>query len=113
MHEMSLISNILAIAEEQARSEGARFINRIEVEVGALAGVEIHSLEFCYNIARSGTMAARGDLVIHEIPGRGWCPGCQQEVGLDFQVAVCKKCGQAITRVLSGRELRVLRINVD
>ncbi len=50
MHEMSLISNILAIAEDQARSGGAKVINRIEVEVGTLAGVEIPSLEFCYGI---------------------------------------------------------------
>ncbi len=113
MHEMSLITNILAIAEDQARSGGAQLINRIEIEVGALAGVEIHSLEFCYGIARAGTMAAQGELIIHEIAGRGWCRGCEAEVALDFFVVVCPECGQSVTEVLAGRELKVRCINVD
>ncbi len=113
MHEMSLITNILAIAEDQARAGGAKTINRIEVEVGSLAGVEIHSLEFCYGIARAGTMAGQGELVIHEIAGKGWCGGCEAEVPLDFFVAVCAECGGSVTEVLAGRELRVRCINVD
>ncbi len=110
---MSLITNILAIAEDQARAGGAEIINRIEVQVGALAGVEIHSLEFCFSIARAGTMAAQGELVVHEIAGKGWCEGCRAEVSLDFFVAVCSECGQTITEVLAGRELQVRCINVD
>ena len=113
MHEMSLITNILAIAEDQARSGGAKVIHRIEIEVGALAGVEVPSLEFCYGIARAGTMAAEGELVIHQIAGKGWCTECATEVPLDFYVAVCATCGQSVTEVLAGKELRVKCINVD
>ncbi len=113
MHEMSLISNILTIADEQARLAGAKSINRIEVEVGALAGVEISSLEFCFSVARAGSLAADGELLIHEIPGVGMCSKCQKEVPLEYFVAVCPTCGQSVTEVLSGRELKVRNINVD
>jgi hydrogenase nickel incorporation protein HypA/HybF len=113
MHEMSIVTNILAIAQQQGQEAGAVTINRIEIEVGALAGVEIPSLEFCFGVARTETLAAGAELVVHEIPGRGWCPVCTAEVPLDFFVAVCPDCGESVTKVLQGRELRVRSINVD
>ncbi len=113
MHEMSIVTNILAIAEQQGREAGATAINRIEIEVGALAGVEIPSLEFCFSAAKAETMAAGAELVVHEIPGRGWCEGCQTQVPLDFFVAVCPQCGKSVTQVVQGRELKVRCINVD
>ena len=80
MHEMSIVSGVLDIAENEARSAGARVINSVEIEVGQLAGVEIPSLEFCFEVARRGTLAAGADLVIHEICGLGHCPDCGQEL---------------------------------
>lgn len=113
MHEMSLVTNILAIAEQQARQEGARSINRIELEVGALAGVENHALEFCFQTAKTGTLAQEAALIIHTIPGEGWCASCQEKVFLDFLVGVCPTCGTSLVEVVRGRELRVKSINVD
>ena len=82
MHEMSIVAGVLDIAENEARSAGARVINAVEIEVGALAGVEIDALTFCFSVARQGTLAAEASLVIHEIPGRGHCPDCSQEVAM-------------------------------
>ena len=113
MHEMSIVSGILDIAEKEARAAGARVINSVEIEVGELAGVEIPSLEFCFEVARRGTLAETADLMIHEIPGRGFCPDCDQEVAVEYFMAVCPACGQALLEILQGRELRVRSINVD
>ena len=113
MHEMSIVSGILDIAENEARSAGARVINSVEIEVGGLAGVEIPSLEFCFEVARRGTLAAGAELIIHEIPGRGHCPDCDREVAVEYFMAVCPECGQALLEILQGRELRVRSINVD
>jgi hydrogenase nickel incorporation protein HypA/HybF len=113
MHEMSIVSGILDIAENEARSAGARVINSVEIEVGHLAGVEIPSLEFCFEVARRGTLAEQADLVIHEIPGLGHCPDCDQDVAVDYFVAVCPACGLGLVEILQGKELRVRSINVD
>ena len=113
MHEMSIVSGILDIAEKEARAAGALVINSVEIEVGGLAGVEIPSLEFCFEVARRGTLAETADLVIHEIPGRGHCPDCDQEVAVEYFMAVCPTCGKALLEILQGRELRVRSINVD
>ena len=113
MHEMSIVAGVLDIAENEARSAGAQVINAVEIEVGALAGVEIDALEFCFSVARKGTLAAEATLVIHEIPGLGHCPDCGQDVTMDDFMAVCSACGEGLLEVLQGRELRVRSLNVD
>lgn len=113
MHEMTIVAGILDIAEKEARTAGARVINSVEIEVGRLAGVEIDSLEFCFEVARKGTLADGAELVVHDIPGRGWCPECDREVDVEFFMAVCPECDQAMVDIRQGRELRVRAINVD
>jgi hydrogenase nickel incorporation protein HypA/HybF len=110
---MSIVAGVLDIAESEARAAGARVINAVEIEVGTLAGVEIDALEFCFSVARRGTLAAEASLVIHQIPGRGHCPDCAQDVAMDEFVAVCSVCGEGLLEVLQGRELKVRSLNVD
>jgi len=113
MHEMSIVAGVLDIAENEARAAGARVINTVEIEVGLLSGVEVEALEFCFSVARKGTLAAEADLVVHEIPGRGYCPECDKDVAVDFFMAVCPECEQALVEIRQGRELKVRAINVD
>ena len=112
MHEMSLAMNILEIAAEQARAADARVINRIEIEVGELAGVELESLRFCFTAARRGPAAA-AELVVHEIEGRARCADCGAEPKLEMPVALCPACGSLGLEILQGSELRVRSLNVD
>jgi hydrogenase nickel incorporation protein HypA/HybF len=113
MHEMSIVAGVLNIAEREAQSAGARVIRKVEIEVGRLAGVEIPALEFCFEAARRGTLAADADLMIHEIPGRGRCPDCNHDVAVDIFMLICPACGQGLLEILQGNELRVRSIDVD
>jgi len=113
MHEMSIVAGVLDIAENEARAAGAKVINTVEIEVGRLSGVEIDALEFCFGVARRGTLAADAELVIHDIPGVGFCPDCDKDVEVEFFMAVCPECEQAMVDIRQGRELRVRAINVD
>ena len=114
MHEMSIAANIIQIAESQAAEAGARRVNRIEIEVGRLAGVEIPSLEFCFTtVRRSSSLTTASALVIHTVEGRGRCPKCREGFPVDFFVAVCPECGSGGVEILQGRELKVRCINID
>ncbi|MBU8870165.1 MAG: hydrogenase maturation nickel metallochaperone HypA [Gemmatimonadales bacterium] len=114
MHEMSIAANILEIAEQQAAQAQARIINRIEVEVGLLAGVEISALEFCFETARMmSDLTSSSALVIHPVAGRGRCPDCRLDFPVEFFVVLCPVCGQTNVKILQGRELKVRSINVD
>jgi len=113
MHEMSIVAGILNIVEDQARAADAKVINTIELDVGRLAGIELDSLRFCFETARSGTLAEKAELAINDIPGQGRCPDCQQDVDVDYHMAVCPLCDKALLDIFQGRELRVKSINVD
>ncbi len=113
MHEMSIVAGVLKIVEDQARAAKATVINSIELEIGQLAGIEIASLQFCYEVAKKKTMAQDAELIVHSIPGRGHCPRCEKDFSVGFKMAVCPECEQAVMEIFQGRELRVLSINVD
>ena len=111
---MSLVTGILDIAGREAAAAGAQVIDAVEVEVGLLAGVEIDSLKFCFEVARQGTPgAADARLVIHEVPGHGTCVKCGASAEVDDFVALCAACGEGLMDITKGLEMRVVSINVD
>jgi len=111
MHEMTIVAGVLEIAHRQAAAAGAARINRVTVEVGKLAGVEIDALRFCFGAAREG-LSAGAELEIREVPGRGACRACGAARDVDELLAVCDGCGSVLD-ISGGRELRVLALNVD
>ena len=111
MHEMTIVANVLEIAHRQAAGAGAVRINRVVLEVGQLAGVELDALRFCFAAARGGLSAA-AELDIRERPGCGRCPACGAVEDVGELAAVCRACG-AVLEISGGRELSVLSLNVD
>jgi len=112
VHEMTIAVGLIELAEEQAKAAGATRINTLDVEIGALAGVEIEALSFCYEAARRGTMCDVAELNIIALEGRGRCSECGEERAADFHVAFCPDCGRGL-EILQGRELRLRSLNVD
>jgi len=112
MHEMSIVMNIIEIASAEARRAKAKVINSIEVDLGRLAGVEIDSLEFCFQIACAKTSLAGAQLLINDIPGRGYCPACKTLHEIELFVAICPTCDTPL-EIRTGRELKVHSISVD
>lgn len=112
MHELSLAMRIVEIACERARAAGARRINAVEVEVGALSGVMAEALAFCFEAAAQGP-AAGARLLIREVEGRAACRACGREFSTDSLLSPCPGCGEYAAELLSGRELAVLSLIVD
>lgn len=111
MHEMTIVANVLEIAHRQAAAAHAVRINRVVLDVGTLAGVEVEALRFCFGAARSG-LSAQAELVIREVPARGLCPGCGATAEVTEPAAVCEACGRVMA-ISGGRELSVASLNVD
>jgi hydrogenase nickel incorporation protein HypA/HybF len=112
MHEMSLALSIMELVTTEAEAAGAQRVNRIELEVGALAGVLVDSLRFCLEAAVRGTVAAEAELAIHEIAAIGRCPACGANGPMTGLITPCAGCGQFLA-LEKGRELRVVSITVD
>ncbi|MFO7830631.1 MAG: hydrogenase maturation nickel metallochaperone HypA [Desulfuromonadaceae bacterium] len=113
MHELSIVMNIIDIAEDNARRENASVILEIELDIGRQAGVVMESMDFAIEAAKRGTMLEKANWVINEIPARSRCLSCHQEYESSDWLSPCPYCQNPFSESLQGRELRVKSLQVD
>jgi hydrogenase nickel incorporation protein HypA/HybF len=114
MHELGIALNILEIAENAARQDGASTIRAIGVRVGAFSGVVPDALEFAFQAARTGTLAEHPRLEITVAPMVAHCAGCNLDFFVDnpHGVARCPVCLKPVPGVQHGEELTVTHLEV-
>lgn len=113
MHELSIVQSIIEISEAAARANDSRAILAIKVRLGEFTTLTREALEFSFEIARRGTLAANAALEIEPVPMELHCALCgrvshpQREVRL-----ICPHCGLPL-EIVSGEELQVEYIELD
>jgi hydrogenase nickel incorporation protein HypA/HybF len=110
---MSIAMSIVDIARETAEKNRAKVINRIEVEIGALAGVVPEALTFGFEAVTKNTPAENAELVVRYVPAEAVCESCGFRFETKELIPQCPECGEMVFTVSGGRELRVTSINVD
>jgi len=111
MHEMSIATSILKIAEDSM--DGHQRLLSITVEVGQLAGIELEALEFCFKALKESSHYPDLELYIDEVKGEGKCRQCDETVPMDQLFAACSHCGEYGVEPVRGQELRVISIEVE
>lgn len=107
---MSIAQSIVELAEEQARSRQSSAVEELELEIGRLAGVELHTLDFALESAVKGSMLEHASIIRHIIDGEGQCADCGQTFPMEALFASCPQCGSYFVKILKGKELRVKSI---
>lgn len=114
MHEMSLAQNILDIARQELQARGCTRLTGVHLRCGALAGVEVSSLRFGFEVLLQGTPDETARLEIEEVPLRLRCGVCGAEFGGEGRLALwepCPFCGEQLGHeVLQGKELNIVAI---
>jgi len=119
MHELSIALSILDLVEEEAEQRGSEWgqasrVVAVHLKLGPLAGVVKEALVSAYEIAREGTPLARTELVIQEVPIIAYCPACSAERALASALDLCcPACGGPTSRIVSGRELEVVALEIE
>jgi len=109
MHELSIGQGIVESVCE-AVPEGDVLV--VTVEIGKLSGVVPDAVRFCFDACARGTRLEGARLDIVEIPGRGRCGSCDQQVDMDALIARCA-CGNPFLEVVRGSELRIRSVEVN
>lgn len=112
MHEMALAEGMLQIVEASARSNGARLVREVRLEIGALSAVEPDALRFAFDVVTRGTVAEGARLTMMTTPGRAWCLPCGESVDLPRLAEPCPRCGSYQLQVTQGDEMRVKDIEI-
>lgn len=91
--------------------EGVR-VERVNLKVGKLAAVVPSSLRFCFEVAAKGTPLEGASLAIEEVPVAARCNDCDREWTIEGPAFSCPGCKSGSIRMLSGRELDIVSIEV-
>ena len=113
MHELSLVKSIVDIADEQTKAHGAREVEKIELEIGTLAGVEMDAFLFAWDAAIPNTVLEKSTRIIHQIPAKARCIACGKEYHIDQLYEPCSFCGEYLNELIQGQELKVKSLTVS
>jgi len=114
MHELSIAISIVELAEEERNQRGCGQVTAVHLQLGGLAGVVKEALLSSYEIACEGTGLQGSRLVIEEIPVEVYCSKCDASRAIDsVQWFVCPECKSPVFKVVRGRELQVVALEVE
>ncbi|MDH3532602.1 MAG: hydrogenase maturation nickel metallochaperone HypA [Gammaproteobacteria bacterium] len=113
MHELSVCNALISEVEQIARQKNAAVVTRIVLKVGPLSGIEPQLLLQAYPLAAAGTVAVDADLVIETADVVVHCSQCGKESRAAANRLLCAACGDFRTRVISGDEMILQRLELD
>lgn len=113
MHELSLCQDLLEQVIAIARAHQAEKVVRVIVNIGPLAGVEPLLLESAFSVSCEGTLAEGAELVTALQAIRVYCDVCGLESEATASDLSCRHCGDFATRLLSGDELILARVELE
>ena len=110
MHELAVCQALLDEIQRQVRDAHAGALSRIVLRVGPLSGVEPQLLSRAFDVARIGSAAECAELQIESGAVRIQCLACDAQCETPPNRLVCDRCGGWRTRLLSGDELILQRL---
>jgi len=113
MHELSVCQSLLEEVQRIARENGAASVTRIVLKVGPLSGVEPDLLRNAYPLAAAGTVAKDAELDIELADIVVSCNQCGSESPATVNRLLCAHCGDYRTRLVSGDEMILQRLELD
>ncbi|MBI5373306.1 MAG: hydrogenase maturation nickel metallochaperone HypA [Sphingobacteriales bacterium] len=113
MHELSIVMSIIRIAETESAKNNAIKVEEIELDIGALSGIEMTAFDFAWQQAVRATLLEHSKRKINHIPGEGQCMDCAALFPMQQLYEPCPVCGEHFVSVQKGKELRVKSLVVN
>ncbi|MDD6222810.1 MAG: hydrogenase maturation nickel metallochaperone HypA [Lachnospiraceae bacterium] len=113
MHELSYMVQFANMALEAAKKNNARKVSEVKIRVGQMTGLVPEYLQHYYPQAAEGTILEGSRLVIEERPVRMQCT-CGNVYTPDRDNGyACPKCGSASGKLISGREMDLVSVEIE
>ena len=113
MHEMSLCESVLQIVEEEAIRQQFHKVKWLQLEIGALAGVEIEAMRFSFDAVSRNSILEGAELDIVQPDGQAWCEPCAKTIQVTERYQPCPNCGGYTWHVTAGESMRVKQLEVE
>lgn len=113
MHEMSLMSGILARASEALAPYRVKQVTSITVEVGVLANILPAAFEFAFESLSAESVLTGAKLVCQTKPIKAHCLECDSEFCSESLFLACPDCQSKRIRIISGDEVFLTGIDFE
>jgi hydrogenase nickel incorporation protein HypA/HybF len=113
MHEISIAESIRDIAEDYASREQLRSFRAIDLEIGALSGIEVDALTFAMEVVFRNSVLDGAEVRITHVAGEARCSNCGHCFAVEDAFTPCPECADTRADILRGEELRVLSLHVE
>ena len=88
-------------------------VRAVHLKVGVLSGVVDEALLFSFDVAAAGSPLEGARLEIEKIPVTVFCDGCRRDgIAADPWNLRCPSCGAPAERLVCGRELELVGVEV-
>lgn len=112
MHELSIASALVDQVCEHAARSGVERIASVSIRMGALSGIA-RALHFCFPSASRGTLCEGAILHIDEVLLTVMCTHCDAvKTPAALYNFRCPDCGRPTPKVLTGREMQLVSIEL-
>ncbi len=113
MHEFSLATEVINLAQREMEKSQAASIQEITIEVGDLSGVDADAFETAMDLLSKDSILDGAKLKIIRSPGKGKCNVCKDEFGMIHRLDFCPKCKCFPSEICGGEEFRVVSLVVE
>ncbi|TEB04086.1 Hydrogenase/urease nickel incorporation protein HypA [Pelotomaculum schinkii] len=105
MHEISVLYEVVKLAEEIAMKNNVKRIDSISIEVGELSGILPVFLEKYYPVVvENKEILKSSTLLIQNVPGEALCRECHSLYNVMKNEGKCPRCQSRNKTILGGRE---------
>lgn len=112
MHEMSILINMVKVAEKYAAENNAVRIAGITLQIGEMSSVVPEYVEYLFPDVTEHTMLRDARLTIEKIPATVRCKGCGRVYHWRMEKYQCPDCGSKECRFEGGREFLIKEIEI-
>lgn len=120
MHEISIVEKILNSLEKEIKKHNADKVKEIQLEFGALLGIDPDNFKFFFREMSRGTLAEKARIKIKLIPLKIVCKSKHKsmlKLNLSHEEAhfpilpkiKCSRCGKN-AKIVSGEECKIKKI---
>ena len=113
MHEFSLATELIQLAQREMEKNMAASIQEITIEVGDLSGVDADAFETAMDLLSKDSVLDKSRITIIRSPGKGKCNVCKDEFGMTHRLDFCPKCRCFPSEICGGEEFRVVSLIVE
>lgn len=115
MHEMSLVGDVIRVAERYGRENDATRVVAVNLVIGEMRDVVDHLLDSCFAYLSRGTIVEGAKLNVRKVPLRPRCADCNTVFTADakhLEGLACPRCHGTRLSMYEGGEFFIQNIVV-